>query len=394
MPPSVREIVLKHAATADRIARGHPWVWREAISRGLEGAASGEEVQLVAPDRAPVGRGLADPRSPIAVRVWTRRRDPIDGALWRSRATRACERRARLFDGTRTNAFRVLHGEGDRMPGLVVDRYGPVAVARADGDAAASKVAELADALWPSLEAWGVRTLVLRAGARGRPPILELLRGAPSPDTVQIEEHGVPFVVDLAHGQKTGAFLDQRENRQRVGELSRGRRVLNLFSYAGGFSLHAALGGATHVTSVDVAAAAHATAQASFRVAGVDPSAHSFVTADVRAFLHGAREQGKQWDLIVSDPPSFAPSEKALSRALSAYRTLHGACASVLAEGGILCAASCSSHVDGSAFLSTLDDAALGERRFAVLEIRGAGPDHPTLPAFPEGRYLKFVVLA
>jgi 23S rRNA (cytosine1962-C5)-methyltransferase len=394
MPPSVREIVLKHAATADRIARGHPWVWREAISRGLEGAAPGEEVQLVAPDRAAVGRGLADPRSPIAIRVWTRRRDPIDGALWRSRATRACERRARLFDGTRTNAFRVLHGEGDRMPGLVVDRYGPVAVARADGDAAASKVAELAEALWPSLEAWGVRTLVLRAGARGRPPILELLRGAPSPDTVQVEEHGVPFVVDLAHGQKTGAFLDQRENRQRVGELSRGRRVLNLFSYAGGFSLHAALGGATHVTSVDVAAAAHATAQASFRVAGVDPSAHAFVTADVRAFLQSAREQGKQWDLVVSDPPSFAPSEKALSRALSAYRTLHGACASVLAEGGLLCAASCSSHVDASAFLSTLDDAALGERRFAVLEIRGAGPDHPTLPAFPEGRYLKFAVLA
>jgi 23S rRNA (cytosine1962-C5)-methyltransferase len=394
MPPSVREIVLKHAATADRIARGHPWVWREAISRGLEGAAPGEEVQLLAPDRAAVGRGLADPRSPIAIRVWTRRRDPIDGALWRSRATRACERRARLFDGTRTNAFRVLHGEGDRMPGLVVDRYGPVAVARADGDAAASKVAELADALWPSLEAWGVRTLVLRAGARGRPPILDLLRGAPSPDTVQVEEHGVPFVVDLAHGQKTGAFLDQRENRQRVGELSRGRRVLNLFSYAGGFSLHAALGGATHVTSVDVAAAAHATAQASFRVAGVDPSAHGFVTADVQAFLQSAREQGKQWDLIVSDPPSFAPSEKALSRALSAYRTLHGACASVLAEGGILCAASCSSHVDASAFLSTLDDAALGERGFAVLEIRGAGPDHPTLPAFPEGRYLKFAVLA
>jgi 23S rRNA (cytosine1962-C5)-methyltransferase len=354
----------------------------------------GEEVQLVAPDGAAVGRGLADPRSPIAIRVWTRRRDPIDAALWRSRATRACERRARLFDGTRTNAFRVLHGEGDRMPGLVVDRYGPVAVARADGDAAAAKVAELADALWPSLEAWGVRSLVLRAGAKGQPPLLVPLRGAPSPETVQVEEHGVPFVVNLAHGQKTGAFLDQRENRQRVGELSRGRRVLNLFSYAGGFSLHAALAGATHVTSVDVAAAAHATAQASFRAAGVDPSAHGFVTADVRAFLQSAREQGKQWDLIVSDPPSFAPSEKALSRALSAYRTLHGACASVLAQGGILCAASCSSHVDASAFLSTLDDAALGERGFAVLELRGAGPDHPTLPAFPEGRYLKFVVLA
>ncbi|HTB72805.1 MAG TPA: class I SAM-dependent rRNA methyltransferase [Polyangiaceae bacterium] len=394
MPRTAVEIVLKQASTVERIARGHPWVWREAIARGLEAATPGEEVQLVAPDGSAAGRGLADPHSPIAVRVWTRRRDPIDARLWRARATRACERRARLFDGTRTNAFRVLHGEADRMPGLVVDRYGPVAVARADGDAAATRVAELTDALWPSLEGWGVRSLVLRAGAKGHPPRLELLAGAPPPDTVQVEEHGVPFVVDLAHGQKTGAFLDQRENRRRVGELSRGRRVLNLFSYAGGFSLHAALGGATHVTSVDVAAAAHATAQASFRAAGVDPSAHAFVTADVRAFLQGAREQGRLWDLVVSDPPSFAPSEKALARALSAYRTLHGACTSVLAPGGILCAASCSSHVDAAAFLSTLDDGALGEREFAVLELTGAGPDHPTLPAFPEGRYLKFAVLA
>jgi 23S rRNA (cytosine1962-C5)-methyltransferase len=394
MPPTVREVVLKQAATAERIGRGHPWVWRDSIARGLEGATAGDEVQIVAPDRTPVGRGLADPRSPIAVRVWTRRRDPIDGALWRSRATRACERRARLFESTRTNAFRVLHGEGDRMPGLVVDRYGSVAVTRADGDAAAARVAELADALWPLLEAWGVRTLVVREGAKGQPPRLQPLRGEPPQDVVQVEEHGVPFVVDLAHGQKTGAFLDQRENRRRVGELARGRRVLNLFSYAGGFSLHAALGGAVHVTSVDVAAGAHATAQASFRVAGVDPGAHSFVTADVRTFLESAREQGKEWDLIVSDPPSFAPSEKALSRALSAYRTLHGACASVLAPRGIFCAASCSSHVDAPAFLSTLDDAALGERELAVLELRGAGPDHPTLPAFPEGRYLKFAVLA
>ncbi len=261
--------------------------------------------------------------------------------------------------------------------------------------AAATKVGELADALWPSLEAWGVRTFVLRVGAKGQTPRHELLRGAPLPDTVEVEEHGVPFVVDLARGQKTGAFLDQRENRQRVGELARGRRVLNLFSYAGGFSLHAALGGATHVTSVDVASAAHATAQASFRVAGVDPSAHGFVTADVTAFLDSAREGArKQWDLIISDPPSYAPSEKALPRALSAYRALHGACAAVLAPGGILCAASCSSHVDAAAFLSTLDDTALGDRDLAILELRGAGADHPTIAAFPEGRYLKFAVLA
>ncbi len=390
----MREVVLKQSATAERLTRGHPWVWREAIGRGLEGIRAGDEVQVVAPDGAPVGRGFADPDSPIAVRIWTRKRDPIDAELWRTRVERACSLRAWLFDSGRTNAFRVIHGEGDRMPGLVVDRYGPVAVVRADGGAAHANVPNLANALWPALERWGVRSLVHRVGAKGEAPRLELLRGVAPPDTVLVEEDAIPFVVDLARGQKTGAFLDQRDNRRRVGELARGRRVLNLFSYAGGFSVHAALGGATHVTSVDVAAAAHATAQASFRAAGVDPSGHAFATADVRAFLDGARSRGEQWDLVVSDPPSFAPSEKTLPRALAAYRTLHGACAAVLAPGGIFCAASCSSHVDAPVFLSTLDDAALGQRPLSLLELRGAGPDHPTLPAFPEGHYLKFAVLA
>lgn len=389
----MREVVLKQTATAERLDRGHPWVWREAIARGLDGVGAGEEVQVVAPDGAPVGRGFADPGSPIAVRIWTRKREPVDVDLWRARVKRACKLRAWMFDGGGTNAFRVLHGEGDRVPGLVVDRYGPVAVARADGAAAQTKMVELADALWPELERWGVCSLVHRVGAKGEPPRLELLRGAPPPDTVLVEEHAVAFVVDLARGQKTGAFLDQRDNRRRVGELARGRRVLNLFSYAGGFSLHAARAGAAHVTSVDVAAAAHATAQASFRAAGVDPSAHAFVTADVRAFLDSARGRGERWDLVISDPPSFAPSEKTLPRALAAYRTLHGACAAVLAPDAIFCAASCSSHVDAPVFLSTLDDGALGHRPLSLLELRGAGLDHPTLPAFPEGRYLKFAVL-
>ncbi len=251
----------------------------------------------------------------------------------------------------------------------------------------------LAEAIWPRLERLGVETLVARTSEKGQGVHLELLRGAPPPAIVRVEEHGVPLVVDLARGQKTGAFLDQRDNRRRVAELSRGRRVLNLFSYTGGFGLHAALGGATHVTNVDVATAAHATAQESMRAAGLDPSSHAFVTADAQAFLDRARQGGQTWDLVVSDPPSFAPSEKALQRALAAYRALHAACAGVLAPGGIFCAASCSSHVDATAFLGTLDDLALGRSDLSLVELRGAGADHPTLPAFPEGRYLKFAVL-
>jgi 23S rRNA (cytosine1962-C5)-methyltransferase len=167
---------------------------------------------------------------------------------------------------------------------------------------------------------------------------------------------------------------------------------LNLFSYAGGFSLRAALGGATRVTSVDIAANAHATAQSSFRLAGVDPSKHAFVTADAFAFLASAKKRGDAWDLIVSDPPSFAPSEKSLARALSAYRALHRACVDVLAPNGIFCASSCSSHVDAERFASTLDDAAISAP-LRMTALHGAPADHPTLPAWSEGRYLKFAVL-
>ncbi len=388
-----REIAVRRRDAGERLAHGHPWLWRDAVATGLEGAAAGEEVQILAHDGTPLGRGLADPGSPIAVRVWTRGRSPLDSSLWRERVGRACALRRELFSDQTTNAYRVLHGEGDRMPGFVVDRYGPVAVLRTDGDGAAARVDDLVRVLGPTLETWGVSSLVHRVGSKGETPRLDLLRGQAPPDTLQVLENGITFVVDLRRGQKTGAFLDQRDNRLRVGRLAKGRRVLNLFSYAGGFSLHAAHGGARRVTSVDVSAAAHATAQASFRAMGLDPGQHAFVTADVYAFLAEAKKRGDRWDLVISDPPSFAPSEKAVRRALTAYRALHRACADVLAPAGVFCAASCSSHVGMDAFLSTLDDAALGRDDLRVLELHGAGPDHPTLPAFPEGRYLKLAVL-
>jgi 23S rRNA (cytosine1962-C5)-methyltransferase len=220
-----------------------------------------------------------------------------------------------------------------------------------------------------------------------------VLFGGPAPESVEVLENGVSMAVDIVLGQKTGAFLDQRDNRGRVRSLAAGRRVLNLYSYAGGFSIAAALGGATHVTSVDIAQPAHATAERSMRMNGIDPASHAFVTADVPSFLEGARRKGQSWDMVVSDPPSFAPSEKARQRALSAYRRLHGACAAVLSPKGVLCASSCSSHVTADDFVQTLDDAALGASDVRLTGLFGQPCDHPTLPAWPEGRYLKFAVL-
>jgi 23S rRNA (cytosine1962-C5)-methyltransferase len=390
---SIPEIVLHRKDAADRLMRGHPWVWREAIAAGLDNVSAGDEVQVAAPGGAPIGRGVADPGSPIAVRMWTHGREPIDARLWHSRVAEALSLRQVMLEGSNTDACRLLHGEGDRMPGLVVDRYGQVAIIRADGQAATARVSHLVDALWPLVQPLGIKSVALRSGARGEPPRLEPMRGPPPPDTVRVTEHGVPFVVDLVEGQKTGAFLDQRDNRHRVGQLANGRRVLNLYSYAGGFSVCAALGGASHVTSIDISPRAHSAAQNNFRIAGIEPRAHAFAVADVHGYLEAARGRGERWDLIVSDPPSFAASERAMPRALSAYRALHRACAEVLAPGGLFCPASCSSHVDVNSFLATLDDSALGGRLLRVLELHGAGPDHPCLAAFPEGRYLKFAVL-
>jgi 23S rRNA (cytosine1962-C5)-methyltransferase len=384
--------VLVHRASCDAIVRGHPWIWRSAILR-TSATRAGEEVSIMAPDGRRLGLGIFDPESPIAVRVWTRE-SPIDADLVRLRADRAVNIRRALFPDGATTAYRVIHGEGDRLPGLVVDRYLHVGVLRPDGAAAEAVARRFARPLAVALGAIGISTLVLRTSPRGKQVSLERLAGGAPPDSIEVKEHGIPFVVDLAKGQKTGAFLDQRENRRRVGTLADRKDVLNLFSYAGGFSLHAALGGAIAVTSVDSAAAAHATAQASFRAAGLDPAAYAFVTADAFAFLDQAKKAGTAWDLVVSDPPSFAPSERSLPRALTAYRALHRACSDVLRPGGVFCASSCSSHVDMSDFASTLDDAGLGRSDLSLLELHGAPADHPTLAGWPEGRYLKFAVLA
>jgi 23S rRNA (cytosine1962-C5)-methyltransferase len=386
-------VVTLNAGAAGAVLRGHPWIWREGVARAAQGLEMGEVVELRDPKGAALGQALWDPASPIAARVYARDTSmPFAEGIVQS-IERAFDRRRALAENGETTAYRLCHGEGDRVPGVVIDRYAEVAVLRLDGDAIVRWLSEIADGVWPVLAARGVRSLGLRATRREAEIRLEPLRGDAPPATITVQENGMAMVVDLAHGQKTGAFLDQRDNRARVRELAAGRRVLNLFSYAGGFSIAAALGGAQRTTSVDVAQAAHATAERSMRANQIDPGAHAFVTADAFAFLDAAKARRETWDLIVSDPPSFAPSEKARPRALAAYRKLHAACAAVLAKGGVLCASSCSSHVGAEEFAATLDDTALGRSDLSLVGLYGSPSDHPTLAAWPEGRYLKFAIL-
>jgi 23S rRNA (cytosine1962-C5)-methyltransferase len=355
-------------------------------------------VAIVSEQGEKIGSGVYDPSSPLALRVWgVGPSAELDASVFSERLERAIRQRREHFVDGKTTAYRILNGEGDRTPGVVIDRYAAVAVLRLDGAAMQTVAPVLLASLDAQLQREGIATLLDRTPLReGKSTSL---RFGSLPQVLHVREDGVPFLVDVVHGQKTGAFLDQRENRRRIGAVvarrsaaGLGVRVLNLFSYTGGFSQRAALGGGT-VTSVDIATKAHATAQASFKLAGLDPAAHSFVTADAFAWLGEAKKKGLRWDVVISDPPTFAPNERAKPNAIAAYRALHRACADVLAPRGTLAAASCSSHITAEDFLTTLDDIALGRSDLHLVEMFGSPPDHPTLPAFPEGRYLKFALL-
>ncbi len=393
------------------IRGGHPWVYREALKLGDEkawrardrrlipksiggsvggGPRTGSAVDIIGTDGKFVARGLYDSRSPIAVRIATLdRHEALDEAFVRRRIASALRARRGAFDAATTDAFRWVNGEGDFLPGVVVDVYASVAVVRLDGDAVRAWRDWVTAAVIAEGRALGITHVLERSrGGKGEP-----LHGGAPPSPVEIRENGVRFAVDVVHGQKTGFFLDQRENRRAIRPFCHDVDVVNLFGYTGGFSVHAALAGARRVTTVDVAAAALDDARNNFALNGIDPARHEFAAADAFDWLERARGQGRRFGVVVSDPPSFAPSEKALQKALGAYRDLHTRALGVVAEGGILCAASCSSHVTMDAFVGTLRDAAdKARRRLRLLELRGQPADHPTPPAFAEGRYLKFVL--
>jgi 23S rRNA (cytosine1962-C5)-methyltransferase len=214
-------------------------------------------------------------------------------------------------------------------------------------------------------------------------------------DQIEVRENGLLFGVELARGQKGGLFLDQRENRAAIGELSRGRSVLNLFAYTGGFSLYAAANGASRTDSVDVARPAMVEAKRNFERNRLPttPDVAGFHAVDVFEFLEREKKRGTRYDLVISDPPSFAKNRAGLASALAAYRRLHALAASVVAKDGTLCAASCSSQVSRKDFVATVEAGARAAgRRFELRELRGAGFDHPVMPWFPEGEYLKLAI--
>ncbi len=396
-PPAKPLVLRLGKPLGDAIAAGHPWIFDRALPLPPERIAPGT-VAHVEDERGFCAQVFLDPGSPIRARIVERdRRRPLDDAWAHARARDAAARRARdpLLVGC--DGIRALHGEADGCPGLVVDVYAGVAVVVFDGAAASAFWTPRLPAVLAGLGDGGLafeRTWV-KGDRRGAAPYAI---GPEPPPLVEIREDEARFAVDVVGGQKTGFFLDQRDNRRTIGAHAAGASVLNLFCYTGGFSLKAALGGAARVTSVDSAPRAIESLEGNLRRTGLDASAHEPVCADAFEFLAQAKGRGRRWDLVIADPPSFAPSERTKTAALRGYGRLVEACLAVVEPGGRFALASCSSHIteaDLCAVLAQAQAAASAAGSSTTLRLRhsaGAASDHPVLPAFPEGRYLKFLL--
>ena len=371
---------------------GHPWIFSGAIASGLEGAEPGEPVAVHAAGGRFLAAGYCNPQTPITVRVLTHEEEAIDAALVRRRLDEALAlRQATLPAGL--DAYRVLNGEGDRLPGVVVDRYGDFLVCQFLTAGAARLAPAVVEGLGERLAPRGifersegaVRTEEGLAGARG------VLAGEEPPARVAIVEDGARFLVDVLHGQKTGFFLDQRESRARVRALAAGRRVLNAFAYTGGMGITAALGGAAEVVSVDTSRPALALAEEAWAANGLPAARGRFVVADVFEFL---REGSEPYDLIVLDPPPFVRRRRDLAPGLRGYKDVNLQALRRLAPGGWLLTSSCSQHLPRAGFREVVAAAAADAGRVAeVVAEWGHPPDHPVLLAHPEGEYLKVMLL-
>ncbi len=367
-------------ALESALASGHPWVYRNHLPH--HDLSDGDWVRLEA-GRASA-YGLYDADGAIAVRVFSAD-GVLDGAAVRARVADALALREPLAAAGH-DAYRLLYGEGDYLPGITADRYGRFAVVRTYASAVRRLLPDVAAELGGRLRLKGV----LERGADGLVP----LRGEAPPPQETVTEHGLRFAVDLYHGQKTGLFLDHRENRQLVRSLAAGRRVLNLFAYTGGFSVFALAGGATSALSVDTATAALEQADANVALNGLDVERHTTLNADVFDLLPKLEAREERYGLVVLDPPSLARSAAQRRRALRAYHRLNRAAFRLLEPGGLLATASCTAQVSPEAFQSVVAAAAQAAGvRAQVVADRGQPSDHPVPLDFPEGRYLKFLVL-
>ncbi|HJS76800.1 MAG TPA: class I SAM-dependent methyltransferase [Burkholderiales bacterium] len=379
------------------LKRRHPWIFSGAVEKVNGKPALGDTVELLDGTKKLLARAAYSPTSQIRARVWTF--DPseqVDGNFFRTRIQTALALREALPAAKHANALRLVHGESDALPGLVVDRYADVLVAQFLAAGVERWREPILDAL---MELSGCAAIFERSDAEvrkleGLEPRVGFARGNRNAARCPIIEYGLNFRVDVEQGQKTGFFLDQRENRQRVRSLAAGRNVLDGFCYTGGFSIAALAGGAKHVTAIESSAAALEVARENLAANPLDASRMEFQRGDVFEKLRRLRDQNAKFDLVVLDPPKFAPTAAQVKKAARAYKDINLWALKLLAPGGLLATFSCSGGVSAELFQSIVAGAALDARADAkIIERFTAAADHPVALEFPEGEYLKGLLL-
>lgn len=375
----------------------HPWIFRGAIDR-VEGEPEvGETVRVVSAVGTPLGVGAFSPRSQITVRMWSIEKDKaIDADFFREKLRRSIASRATLAERADVTAYRLVHAESDGLPGLHVDRYGDFLVVQFLAAGAERWRAEIVTALAEIALPRGIfeRSDVDVRGKEGLPPRSGSVWGEEPPPFVEIREGDRRFHVDVRRGHKTGFYLDQRESRRHVGEIARDRDVLNAFAYSGGFAIHALAGGATQVTNIESSAWALGQASVNLALNALGAEKMLNVEGDVFKVLRTFREESRSFDLVILDPPKFADSKATVEKAARGYKDINLLAFRLLRPGGTLVTFSCSGLMPADLFQKIVADAALdAERVGRIVKRLGQPSDHPTALAFPEGSYLKGLVV-
>lgn len=391
------------------VRQRHPWIFSGAIAQLPQGANDGDLVRVADARGEPLAVGYLNRRSQIQVRLlhWlddVRQESPsVDDTLgddfWRARLAASIARRSALAADDDTTAYRLVNGESDELPGLIVDRYGEHLVLQAGTLGIDRRKARLASML---LDLTDSRSVIERSdlAVRRREGLSEAvgtLAGDPPAGAVNVCEHGLRFAVDLLHGQKTGFYTDQRDNRRRVARYCAGARVLNGFAYTGAFAVHALARGAAHVTNIDSSFSALEAGEVNLRLNGFNPDAQSeSLAGDLFQVLRDWHEQepaGGRFDVIILDPPKFATTKGSVDRALRGYKEINRLALGLLKPGGILATFSCSGLVSADLFQKVIFGAALDAgRAVQIVEWLQQASDHPVLLSFPEGAYLKGLI--
>jgi len=392
MPMKESEIILKEKRIGPVLGR-HPWVFSGALMNIPEGLEAGSPVVLRSERGRYLASGYFNSYSQITVRIWSHdEHEHIDRLFFVRRILRALELR-RMLVGGGTNAYRVVNGESDMLPGLIVDRYDRWLSVQFHNRGIEKWKDTIIEALIEALAPEGIYERSEAASRRreGANASTGLLWGK-VPQSVEIRESGLSFNVDMAGGQKTGFFLDQRDKRVALMRYARDKRILNCFSYTGGFGVYALMGRAAHVTNVDSSASALKLAEENAALNGFEAGRSEYIEADAKQYLAGLKHG--EFDLIVLDPPAFVKDRSKKKEGIRGYKGINEAAMRALPPGGLLLTCSCSAHISAQEFRHMISESGgAAGKTLQIVEAFGHGPDHPVLVPYTEGDYLKCLML-